>query len=324
MTDGGAMFQPGRGEASVAFQPRSAFVAHEAFGHDAGAVLVAPDVARDLRRAAEYATQERRITGGLLYGRRWADDEGPYLVVDGFLESDNRHDRISSDGHDAFALPAEDLRPLRKDADRMYSAAVEVGWWRTLEGPGEFGPRDFETQRELVGPGGVGLLVFGVGLDWGTAYLGPDGQLPGSARSFIPVPRPIPQPPPLPAPGPVSGAEPEVEPEPDAEPVTAAAPGTALATRRQATLTPAPQPTGSRVISPVPKPTREWGVKPPNPSQAGPEMPTDVKIVIGALILTAIIAAIIIGLLVSNALIAVIAGVVFLLGIFGFLWMARR
>jgi hypothetical protein len=78
------------------------------------------------------------------------------------------------------------------------------------------------------------------------------------------------------------------------------------------------------VISPVPKPAREWGVKPPNASQAGPEMPTDVKIVIGALILTAIIAAIIIGLLVSNALIAVIAGVVFLLGIFGFLWMARR
>jgi hypothetical protein len=324
MTDGGAMFQPGRGEASVAFQPRSAFVAHEAFGHDAGAVLVAPDVARDLRRAAEYATQERRITGGLLYGRRWADDEGPYLVVDGFLESDNRHDRISSDGHDAFTLPAEDLVPLRRDADRMYSATVEVGWWRTLEGPGEFGPRDFETQRELVRPGGVGLLVFGVGLDWGTAYLGPDGQVPGSARSFIPVPRPVPPPPPLPAPGPVSGAEPEVEPEPDAEPVTTVAPGTALATRRQATLTPAPQPTGSRVISPVPKPAREWGVKPPNPSHAGPEMPTDVKIVIGALILTAIVAAIIIGLLVSNALVAVIVGVVLLLGLFGFLWMARR
>ena len=324
MTDGGAMFQPGLGEAPVAFQPRSAFVAHETFGHDAGAVLVAPDVARDLRRAAEYATQERRITGGLLYGRCWADDEGPYLVVDGFLESDNRRDRISSDGHDAFTLPAEDLVPLRRDADRMYSAALEVGWWRTLEGPGEFSPRDFETQRELVRPGGVGLLVFGVGLDWGTAYLGPDGQVPGSARSFIPVPRPVPEPPRLPAPGPVSGAEPEVEPEPDAEPVTTAAPGTALATRRQATLTPAPQPTGSRVISPVPKPTREWGVKPPNSSQAGPEMPTDVKIVIGALILTAIIAAIIIGLLVSNALIAVIAGVVFLLGIFGFLWMARR
>lgn len=324
MTDGGAMFQPGRGEASVAFQPRSAFVAHEAFGHDAGAVLVAPDVARDLRRAAEYATQERRITGGLLYGRRWADDEGPYLVVDGFLESDNRRDRISDDGHDAFTLPAEDLVPLRKDADRMYSAAVEVGWWRTLEGPGEFSPRDFETQRELVGPGGVGLLVFGVGLDWGTAYLGPGGQVPGSARSFIPVPRPVPEPPRLPAPGPAPDVAPDAGLEPEAEPVAAAAPGTALATRRQSALTPAPQPTGPRVRSPVPKPTQEWGVKPPNPSHVGPKMPTDVKIVVGALILTAIVAAIIIGLLVSNALIAIIVAVVFLLGISAFLWMARR
>jgi hypothetical protein len=53
-------------------------------------------------------------------------------------------------------------------------------------------------------------------------------------------------------------------------------------------------------------------------------MPTDVKIVIGALILTAIIAAIIIGLLVSNALIAIIVAVVFLLGLSAFLWMARR
>jgi hypothetical protein len=106
--------------------------------------------------------------------------------------------------------------------------------------------------------------------------------------------------------------------------VAAAAPGTALATRRQSALTPAPQPAGPRVRSPVPKPTQEWGVKPPNPSHVGPKMPTDVKIVVGALILTAIVAAIIIGLLVSNALIAIIVAVVFLLGISAFLWMARR
>jgi hypothetical protein len=347
MTDGGAVFQPGQEEASVPFRPRTAFVAHEAFGHGAGAVLVNPDVARDLRRAAEFASQERRIAGGLLYGHHWTDDEGAYLVVVGFLETGpgaNRGDRIAPDGRDAFALTATDLRLLREDADRMYSAAGEVGWWRTLEGPGEFGPRDFETQAALVGPGGAGLLVFGDGLDWGTAYLGPAGQVPGSARSFIPVPRPVPEPPRLPAPSlvPVSAAEPDAPPEPDAdlepepdldlepglepelEPV-AAAPGTALATRRPA-LTPAPQPAGPRVVSPVRVPSREWGTKPVNPShvEVGPRMPTDVKIVVGALILTAIIAAIIIGLLVSDMLIAIIAGVVFLLGITGFLWMARR
>lgn len=198
MTDGGPAFQPGQGDAPVPARPRSAFVAHEVFGHGAGAVLVEPDVARDLRTAAESASAEQRVSGGLLYGHPWTDDEGPYLVVDGFLEAgpgENSGDRAPADGRDSFALSEADLRLLREDAARMYSAALEVGWWRSVPGPGEFGPRDFVSQRELVGPGGVGLLVFGTGLDWGTAYLGPDGQVPGSARSFIPVPRPATDPP---------------------------------------------------------------------------------------------------------------------------------
>jgi hypothetical protein len=338
MTDGGAAFRTGQGEVNPPHRPRGAFVAHEVFGHGPGAVLVEPEVARDLRSAAEFASQERRIAGGLLYGLGWADDEGPYLVVDGFLEAgpgENRGDRISLDGRDSFTLSAEDLRLLREDAGRMYSAALEVGWWRTLQGPGLFGPRDFETQRELVGPGGVGLLVFGAGLDWGTAYLGPDGQVPGSARSFIPVSRPVPEPPRLPAPrlGPAPQPEPDaapildddlaIEPEPEPEPVAAAAPGASPVTRRQPVLTPAPQPTGPRAVSPVPVPSREWGVKPANPSYVGPEMPTDKKIVVGALILTAIIAAIIVAMLVSNAFIGVIVAVLLLLALSGFLWMSR-
>jgi hypothetical protein len=338
MTDGGAAFQPDQGELTGRHRPRSAFVAHEVFGHGPGAVLVEPEVARDLRSAAEFASQERRIAGGLLYGHSWADDEGPYLVVRGFLEAgpgENHGDRIPPDRRDSFTLSAADLRVLRKDAVRMYSAALEVGWWRTLEGPGEFGPRDFETQRELVGPGGVGLLVFGAGLDWGTAYLGPDGQVPGSVRSFIPVPRPVPEPPRLPAPslgpapeaepdpGPRPDADPAIGPEPEPEPVAAAVPVTPLVTGRQPVLTPAPQPTGPPVVSPVPVPSREWGAKPANPGYVGPKMPADVKIVVGALILTAVIAAIIVAMLVSNAFIGVIVAVVLLLALSGFLWVSR-
>jgi hypothetical protein len=348
MTDGGAAFQPGQEEATVPVRPRSAFVGHEVFGHGAGAVLVEPDVARDLRTAAEYASQERRITGGLLYGRPWEDDEGPYLVVDGFLEAgpgENRGDRISRDGHDSFALSDADLRLLREDASRMYSAALEVGWWRSLSGPGEFAPRDFESQRQFVGPGGVGLLVFGSGLDWGTAYLGPDGQLPGSARSFIPVPRPVPEPllPPAglgPAPVPAAPPEPEaiLADEGDAAPgdnagldaadrapapVAAGAAGTSLATRRP-TLTPAPQPAGPKVISPVGVPAREWGgTKVAAPNYSGPRWPTDIKIVVGALIVTGIVVAVIVAILASNALIGAIVAVALLLGLAGFLWITR-
>ena len=346
MTDGGAAFQPGQGEPALPFRPRSAYVGHEVFGHGDGAVLVEPEVARDLRSAAEFASRERRITGGLLYGRNWTDDEGTYLVVDGFIEAgpgENPGDRVARDGRDSFALSAADLRLLRADAARMYAAAVEVGWWRTLAGPGGFGSRDFTTQGELVGPGGVGLLVFGSGLDWGTAYLGPGGQVPGSARSFIPVPRPAPDAPPVPtrelgpAPGaptgPAPGApvapepEPEVdlEPEtsPEPEPVAAAAPGTSVATRRQPVLTPAARPTGPRVISPVHKPVKEWGVKPANPNYVGPKTPTDVKIVVVALIIAIIVAAIIIGILSSSTLIAVIVAVIALVLTLGVIVFSR-
>jgi hypothetical protein len=362
MTDGGAVFQPGQGEPALPFRPRGAYVGHEVFGHGDGAVLVEPEVARDLRSAAEFASQERRITGGLLYGRNWTDGEGTYLVVDGFLEAgpgENRGDRVSRDGRDSFALSAADLRLLRADAARMYAAAVEAGWWRTLAGPGEFGLRDFAAQGELVGPGGVGLLVFGSGLDWGTAYLGPGGQVPGSARSFIPVSRPAPDAPvptrelgPVPpAPlGTVSAAqagaaagsapadttpsapagtlpepgedlEPEASPEP--EPVVVAAPGTSVATRRPPVLTPAPQPTGPRVISPVHKPVKEWGVKTANPDYVGPKTPTDVKIVVVALIIAIIVAAIIIGILSSSMLIAVIVAVIALVLTLGVIVFSR-
>jgi len=346
MTDGGAGFQPGQGE--LPFRPRSAYVGHEVFGHGERAVLVEPEVARDLRSAAESASQERRIAGGLLYGRALADEEGSYLVVDGFLEAgpgENRSDRITREGRDSFTLADTDLRLLREDAARMYPAAIEVGWWRTLAGPGEFGPADFATQLQLVGPGGVGLLVFGSGLDWGTAYLGPDGQVPGSARSFIPVPRPAPGAPlaptlelvPVPAgvldpgtdPAPAADSDtvpdPELEPDPRTEPapVTVRPPGGALVPKRQPVLTPAPRPSGPRAISPVRVPSREWGTKAPNPSYVGPKTPTDVKIVVGALVVVAIVAATIIGVLVSNALVAVIIALVGLLAIALFLWMSR-
>ena len=350
MTDGGAAFQPGQGDGAVPVRPRSAFVAHEVFGHGAGAVLVEPEVARDLRASAELARQERRTAGGLLYGRPWADDEGPYLVVDGFLESgpgENRADEVRLDGRDSFRLSEADLRLLRADAGRMYSAATEVGWWRSLPGPGEFGPRDFETQRELVTPGGVGLLVFGSGLDWGTAYLGPGGQVPGSARSFIPVPRPA-EPSPLPVPGPAPASTPApnptleleavpdddtvleleadavTEPEADLEPVGATAGATSAVTRRQPARAPAPQPSGPPVISPVRVPAREWGgAKAPNPGFVGPHTPTDVKIVVGLLAIVIIVAAIMVGMLTKSALIALILAVVGLLAGGTVIWASR-
>ena len=140
MTDGGAAFQPGHGEDSVPARPRSAFVAHEVFGHGAGAVLVEPEVARDLRASAELARQERRIAGGLLYGRPWADDEGPYLVVDGFLESgpgENHADEVRPDTLVALA----DVRAAAgrvDEAEGLYRRAGVLGALRAHSAYGGF------------------------------------------------------------------------------------------------------------------------------------------------------------------------------------------
>jgi hypothetical protein len=107
------------------------------------------------------------------------------------------------------------------------------------------------------------------------------------------------------------------------EPQAPTVPVTALATRRQPRLTPAPRPTEQREMSPVRKPEREWGVKDANPGYVGPETPTDVKIVVGLLCLVVVVAAIMIGILVHYALAAVIVGVVGLLVICAFLWFSR-
>jgi hypothetical protein len=329
MTDGGATFQPGPEEVAVPFRARSAYVGYKAFGSGDGAVLVKPKVTHQLRSAAEFATQERRVTGGLLYGRAWLDDQGAYLVVDGFLEAgpgENSGDRLRDDGPDEFKLSDADLRLLREDAARMYAASLEVGWWRTLGALGDFGPLDFETQARLVGPDGVGLLVYGSGIHWGTAYLGPDGLAPDSAGTLVAAPAA--------EAGEVfeaAGASVARAPAPPAAPEPEAADSSAGGdrpvpprTRRRAE--PGTGRTRQWVTSRVrvPPRTRTWAGRPASPGYPGPETPADVQIVVIALAVAVVAAAIIIGVLVSNAIVAIVIAVVGLLAIFSTVWMSRR
>jgi hypothetical protein len=203
----------------VPLRPRSVYAGLDAFGDGDGAVLVEPRVSRNLRLAAESATQEGRIAGGLLYGRGFVDEKGAYLVVSGYLEAgpgENHGDRISRGGSDEFTLSEPDLRLLRKDAARMYTSSVEAGWWRSLPAAGVFGRRDLETQAALVGPGGAGLLVFGSGLDWGTAYLGPEARPADTADLVLSAPRLAPE-----SPG---SLEPDAVQAPGAEPGLEAGP----------------------------------------------------------------------------------------------------
>jgi hypothetical protein len=360
MTDGGTVYQPGADEATAPARSRSTYVGYKAFGGGDGAVLVEPGVAHQLRSAAESATQERRITGGLLYGRGWSDDQGGYTVVGGYLEAgpgENPGDAFSADG-DNFTLSPPDLRLLRQDAGRMYTASFEVGWWRSLPALGEFNPQDFDTQAALVGPYGVGLLVYGSGIYWGTAYLGPDGLAPDSAGSLAAVPagaaEPEPEPEPVPVPvqrfdpgphvvdlgagehvieePPPPGTIPDPEPELTdlagdevlaEEPLTAAPPGAAG--------TVAPRRTRTRVTSRVRIPTRGrraarvWSAEEEGPGyKEGPGTPTDVVLVVGAMAIAIVAVAIIIGVLVHSGTVAVIIGLIGLLVLFSTVWMSRR
>jgi len=351
MSDGGAAIQPDAEETPAPFRPRSEYAGFKAFGSGAQAVLLPPDTIRTLRSAAELAAGEERIAGGLLYGRGYTDDQGDYLVIDGFLEAGpgESRDRPPAGDPDEFTLPEADLELLRADAARMYPQARESGWWRTLPELGDFGPGDYLTQQELVEPGGAGLLVYGSGAHWGTAYLGPDGHPPDVAGTLVVVPEDEEELGPEPAEyaaetGPevidlaagesLLDDEPELspagEPLPDLDgevlsddtvilpPERAPdhTPGTELA-RRPPVLTPAPRPSGSRAMSPIRVPAAEWGTKAPNP---GEEMPTDAKIIVFGLLIVPVIAAIIIGILLSSALIGFIVAVVSVLLVLGFVW----
>jgi hypothetical protein len=343
MSDGGAPFQPGVDGVTVPFHPRAAYTGYRAFGRGDGAVLMAPSVAHDLRSAARRATAERRIAGGLLYGRGWADELGTYLVIDHYLEAgagDGSGDTTSGDGngHGDFSLSEAGLRRLREEAARLHPGFLEAGWWRTCDELGEFGPRDFVTQGELVGPDGVGLLVYGSGVYWGTAYLGPDGHAPDSAGTLAVVPDPAAGPdaelPPGPAPAPAPEAG--IAPEPELVDIAA---GESLA-QEPPPVGPVPPPRRvrrSRAASGYGIPRRYgaprgYGLPRRRGARlaggedtgAAPELPADTQFVVGALMAVVVAAAIIIGFIVSSLIVAVIIGAVGILVIASMAWITHR
>jgi hypothetical protein len=320
---------------SFAFQPRGAYAGYRAFSGGDGAVLLEPEVPRGLRHAAESANEEQRVTGGLLFGGRWVDDEGVYLVVTGFLEAaagETGGDRLVPED---FALSAVGLRRLRQEAATMYPECLELGWWRTRAALGEFGPGDLATQAELAGRYGVGLLVYGSGSHWGTAYLGPDGHAPEVAGTLVAAEGAAFGPPPDDglAPDPEAADEddgpvlPELvdlgageslleEPLPAVDPVS----GTPAGRRARQPRGRIGQRVPSRVR--VPPRVRTWAAD--KTSRPGHETPIEVQFVIGALAFVAVAVAVIIGVLVHSLIVALIIAAVGLLAVFSFVRVSHR
>jgi hypothetical protein len=229
----------------------------------------------------------------------------------------------------------------------LYPASLEVGWWRTLAVLGEFSPRDFMTQAELVGPDGVGLLVYGSGVHWGTAYLGPDGHAPDTAgtlvTSTVAFTEPLPEQEPAAEPGPelvdiAAGEHLKYDPIPLADDVKAvrrrgltdAGAGRPLReqakqrssgrARRRAPAPPrrrAPAPTGRR------RPSRAWASQWRRAWATHQEVPEDVRLVVGALAVVVVVAAIIIGILLHSTIATLIIAAIVLLVIFSSVWLSR-
>jgi hypothetical protein len=334
MTDHAAPFQPGREQKTMPSRSRSWFAGYKAFGSGDGAVLMDIGIERRLRSAARSATQERRVAGGLLFGRGWTDDQGSYLVIDGFLEAgagEDRGDRVAVGGAGQFTLSEADLRLQREDAARVYPASLEVGWWRTLAALGEFSPRDFMTQAELVGPDGVGLLVYGSGVHWGTAYLGPNGISPDTAGTLVRTADGFPAPPPE--------QEPTAEPRPELVDITAGehltqkpvpvadavtevkSTGLTDAAAGRPLQQQAERRRSGRARRPAPAPVPEKAV---GGAPGRPEVPEDVRLVVAALAVTAVAAAIIVGILLHSLTATVIIAAIVLLVIFSSVWLSRR
>ena len=176
-------------EVTAPFRSRVTYVGYRAFGSGDGAVLVDREVVqgpavrggvRDRRNGASPAACSTAAAGPTTRAPTWSSTatsrQAPGRTAD---------DRIRGDGdrrlHPVRGRPAAAARRRRQDVLRL----LEAGWWRTRAALGDFGPQDFATQAELVGPDGVGLLVYGSGAHWGTAYLGPDGHAPDSAGTLV-------------------------------------------------------------------------------------------------------------------------------------------
>lgn len=361
MTDDAAPFQPGREPTTILFRSRSMFAGYKAFGSGDGAVLMDLEVERRLRAAAESATQERRVGGGLLFGAGWTDEQGGYVVIEGFIEAgpgETSGVQVGAGGADQFTLPEAGLRPLRERAVRMYPDSLEVGWWRTLAALGEFSQRDFMTQAELVGPDGVGLLVYGSGVHWGTAYLGRDGHAPDTAGTLVTATDPLTEPlvekeltaelGPEPEPGPelvdiTAGEHLAEDPIPLADDVRAVRytglteAGAGQPLQQQAKQQQAKQrysrrarrrsaaPAASRAPAPGGGRGSSWAwASQWRQSWAKPQaLPEGVPLVVAALAIVAVVAAVIIGVLLHSTAATLIIAAIVLVVIFSSVWLSR-
>ncbi len=126
-----------------------------------------PTVTKRMRQAATAARPAE--TGGLVSGRCFRDEEGPYTVVLDALEAPEESRGL---GH--IRMSAELTGRLRTVAAKRQPSMDVVGWWHTHMFKSSYSSTDLANQRLWTDAGHIGLLVFASGWPWATAYSGPE------------------------------------------------------------------------------------------------------------------------------------------------------
>jgi proteasome lid subunit RPN8/RPN11 len=140
------------------------------FGDEYGTVLVLHSVMNRLRERSHLALPVE--TGGLLAGRVFRDEQGPYTVVLEFVEA-----APSAGGLGLFRLSPEATHAIKDRLALVAPACDVVGWFHSHPSPMHYSQTDRANQRLWSDPNHVGILVFATGTEFGALYQDPDSRL---------------------------------------------------------------------------------------------------------------------------------------------------
>jgi proteasome lid subunit RPN8/RPN11 len=124
----------------------------------------------ELRKAAERALPAE--TGGLLAGRIFRDEAGPYTVLLGFAEAP-----LGAGSPGQFVMSPQDTYLLKEQLARAEPACDVVGWHHSHSRPMLYSSVDLANQRLWSDPQQVGVLVYASGDEFGVVYQGPNSKL---------------------------------------------------------------------------------------------------------------------------------------------------
>ena len=128
-----------------------------------------------MRETVQAAAPDETL--GLLFGRSFRDDRGPYTLVTAATSAP-----AASAGPGHVQVTAAALADAKRRGERDHPALDTVGWFHSHDRPSEFSATDRQEQGTWTDPDAVGILVFQHGEPCAVAYRGPNARPLGSIK----------------------------------------------------------------------------------------------------------------------------------------------